>query len=378
MAVIEKEQISLKQIFAILVLCRILEALTFLPIIGAGSYGGSAGRDVWISMILAAPMSLVAMGLILYLGKKHKGKSLIEYMQTLLGRLPGRMLGLLYIWFFLQSAAMVLRDIGELFTNTVMIETPILALIIAVSVIVIVVVRGGSEAIGRMAELILPIVLISILFMSILILPEVDLRNFLPVMANGMTPVLISALYALSRQTELLILAMTLPYVANYTKVAGYAAAAVLASNAFIVLIIIVVGGVFTVFQADAHVTFKFFSVLRLISIGDFLERIDAIALAIWMGAGVIRASAFIYCTLLGSSQIFNLKDYRSCIVPLLSMAVPLSILLYDNITERVDYVSGSDGPYSLFFLVIIPAFLLFVHSIRCVLNRYKGSRIPG
>ena len=374
MAAIEKGRLSLKQIFAILVLSRILEALTFLPIIGAGSYGGNAGRDVWISMLLAMPMSLSAMGLILYLGNKHKGKTLIEYMQTLLGSLPGRILGLLYIWFFLQSAAMVLRDIGELFTNTVMIETPILVLIIAVSVIVIVVVRGGPETIGRMSELILPIVLISLLLVSIFILPEVDIRYFLPVMAGGMNPVFISALYALSRQTELLIFAMTLPYISNKTKAIWYAAAAVVFSNSLIVLVIIIVGGVFTISQADTHVVFEFFSVLRLISIGDFLERIDAIALAVWMGAGVIRASAFIYCTVLGSSQVFCLKDYRSSIVPLLSMAVPLSILLYDNTREQAEYVGGSDGPYSLFFLVVIPVFLLFVHIIKSAWNKHKSG----
>ena len=75
---------------------------------------------------------------------------------------------------------------------------------------------------------------------------------------------------------------MPLPYISNKTKAIWYAAAAVVFSNSLIVLVIIVVGGVFTISQADDHVVFEFFSVLRLISIGDFLEIIDDIALAVW------------------------------------------------------------------------------------------------
>jgi spore germination protein KB len=49
-------------------------------------------------------------------------------------------------------------------------------------------VRGGVEVLGRIAQIIIPVVILSWLAVIILLIPELNIQNMLPIMENGIMP----------------------------------------------------------------------------------------------------------------------------------------------------------------------------------------------
>lgn len=74
--------------------------------------------------------------------------------------------------------------------------------------------------------------------------------------------------------------------------------------------------------------TFPFFSVVKIIDIGEFLERIEAFHMAIWILGGIIKVAFYYYLAVLGISQLLNLQDYKPIVLPFSTVIVPLSIIV--------------------------------------------------
>ena len=50
--------------------------------------------------------------------------------------------------------------------------------------------------------------------------------------------------------------------------------------------------------------------------------------MAAWMLGGFVKVGVFYYAAVLGSAQLFGLKDYRPLVLPAGTIVVALSILL--------------------------------------------------
>ena len=104
----------------------------------------------------------------------------------------------------------------------------------------------------------------------------------------------------------------------------------------------------------------------RMISIGDFLERIKVILLGIWINMAYAKAGVFFYLGATSLARWLNLKDYRPLVTPLGVLMVALSLHLYDNVPELIAFFRpGVLLPYALSVGFVIPAFILAVALIR-------------
>ncbi len=56
------------------------------------------------------------------------------------------------------------------------------------------------------------------------------------------------------------------------------------------------------------------FNSVRLVSIANFLERLESVVLMAWILGGFIKVGVFYYAAVLGRAQWLGLKDYRSLV----------------------------------------------------------------
>jgi spore germination protein KB len=76
---------------------------------------------------------------------------------------------------------------------------------------------------------------------------------------------------------------------------------------------------------------------------------------------GSVKISVCIYATVMGIKQVFNLKDYKVLVLPVVAFMVTLSIWLYDSVFQTVSWSEKYYFIYAFPFQFIFPTIILLV-----------------
>lgn len=324
-----------------------------------------ANQQTWLVGPIALIITLIIVIPILILAKRFPQHTIIQYSKILLGPIGGKLVGMLLIWFFIQISAMTFRLLGDFFTTTVMPQTPSIVLIIGLALLTAPAVRSGLEVTGRMGEIIGPVVLLTITIVIVLVAKELDPKRLLPLSDKGFSQIFLGGfLYAL-RCTEILVIAMAFPYLNRKQDVKK---AIFLNFATYFFLYVVIDAAVLCLFGVEKakRLPFPLFELTRMIRVGQFLERIEAAYLSIWFLSIFIKELVFYYCAVLAIAQMLRLQDYKPLVLPVGTLAVSLSIFLFDNYVEAKEFSAYKIwSPYSSIFLVFLPLTLLVTELIR-------------
>lgn len=326
----------------------------------------AAGRDTWISLVLAAIIGVVVLMVTTRLAVKFPNLTIIEYTQILFGRSLGKVIGALYVWYFFHLGALVLRNYGEFMTTLIMPETPLWFFQLSFALVVAYLVYQGVEVIGRLSELIFFFYMMSVvIIMTLLGLSGVlHIKNLLPILEGGVSRVIKGAVpIATFPFLELILFTMIFPQVNSPAKIRKAAFWAIFVMG--MVLDGVLMMGIAILGENLARLTFPGFYIFRMIYVGRFIERIDPAIISIFYMGGLIKISVCFYAFILGLSQLLGLKDYKPLIIPSAVIMVVLSILVYENTFEMFNFATNIWPVYSIPFQVVFPLLMLIVAKFR-------------
>jgi len=354
---LEDGKISGRQVLLLLIINRLVIAFTYVPAINYPPQN----QDVWLATAFALPLVLLFSTPSLLLALWFPKESLIQCSRTLLGK-AGLLVGILYVWIFFHTGAIALRQFGEFMASVPMAETPLLVFILSIIVIVASLARNGLEVMGRMADIITPVALGTILIVVALVAKEADIKALSPVLEAGIAPVLYGAFTISTLSIDnMLIVSMVIPYLNKPRGVTRIVIGAFIINTVVFMIIIISVITTFGVSQAQLR-TFPTLSLMRLVQLGNVIERIEMVHMAIWVLGIILKVAVFCYLAALGLSQFFKLQNYRPLVLPVSALMVVLSIWLFDSIVDLREFSSYKIAPYySLFFVTGIPLVLAVV-----------------
>jgi len=361
----EKGKITYKQLILLVFTSRIIVTLTNMP----GLTDPPANQDLWLSELFGLPIMLLLSVPVYLLWMRYPNQTIIQYSQVIAGKV-GKLFGALYVWFFMHLTMITLYQYSAFITTAVMPETPSLFFIITMVLFGVYAARNGIEVICRLSELLTPIIMASIIIIALLLIKDMDLKALTPVLEKGVGPVLQGGFTISARTTEILGIAMLLPYLNDTQKVKRVF---LLSYTLMLIFFVIITIPVLTMFGVELAKTmaFPFFDTVKLIDIGDFLERIEAVYMGIWLLGGLINISFSLYLSVLGLSHLLNLKDYKPIVLPVGILLIPLTTLSFESIVGLRKFTSYKiSTPYSLLFILIIPSILLVISMIR-----KKGAR---
>lgn len=165
---------------------RQFAVLTFTTIIGdmillyPTMVAYSAKQDAWICSLLSLPIGLFILWLMYKLHRTYPNMSLIEICPKVLGKWLGSVLSAAYLFYFLMGASICIREVGDFMTTQIYLNTPIRAIIILFVVTLTWGMLKGLGTIGRSSELLAPIVVFSLLFLIIFLLPQAEVSRLKP------------------------------------------------------------------------------------------------------------------------------------------------------------------------------------------------------
>lgn len=326
----------------------------------------AAGRDSWLSTVLAILGGLGMVLITTQLSVTFPNLTLIEYTEVLFGKILGKCIGAVYLWYFLHLGALVLRNYGDLMTITVMQETPLWFFHITLALVVAFMVYNRIEVMGRVSEILLPFGVGFSFFISTLVTLSgiVEIKNLQPVLEHRITDILKSTFAVASfPYLEVILFTMIFPYVNIPAKTRKYTVWAIIVGGFSMLVILVENIGIFG--ETMPTITFPRYTAIRMISVGNFIERIDPIVLAIWIMGGLAKIGVCLYAFVLGLAQLLGLKYYTHLILPSTIMMIVLSILLYTNTMEMLDFAANVYPLYAFPLQVFLPLLMLILAAIR-------------
>lgn len=364
---IEKGRISALQMAIIIYPTIMATAILLVPAIT----GKFAKQDMWLSPIWASFAGFLSVYIAQQLNRRFPGQTVIQYSGKILGWIPGKITGFVFLFFYLHTNGIVLREYGEFVVGSFMTKTPMIVVIGSMVLVCAFSVHGGLEVIARSAEFLVPVVIILLLVIVILLIPDLEPKNLYPVMEKGIMPSLKGAVVPSSWFTEFFLISFLLPFLDKKEKGLKWGMISV-----FAVMLTMVVTNLFSLFlfgDITATFTYPVMSAARYINLADFLQHLDPIVMAIWVSGTFIKISVFYYAIVIGTAQWLNLSDHRPIVFPLGFLLVLVSIWSAPNLQELTHSLSTTWPFYAIFIQTIIPIVLLLL-AVLCK----KTSKKPN
>ncbi len=179
------EKISKNQLFCLIMMGQIGSTNLW-------ALGIEAKRDAWIVDIIStiAGMGLVWLYTSIY--SKYPEKNIVGITQSILGKVLGWPLGFVYFMIYTFNATRTTSEFADLINVTFLQDTPNFVIQIIFYIAIIYVLFLGIETLGRIAEIIFPIVMFLIISIYIMIIAskQIDMKELLPVFQDGYKPIL--------------------------------------------------------------------------------------------------------------------------------------------------------------------------------------------
>jgi spore germination protein KB len=363
---IEKGRVSSSQMAIMMNPAIIATVLLLVPAITAKH----AKQDMWLSPIWASLVGFLAVFLAYKLNKLYPQYTLIEYCEPILGKVLGKMVGALYLLFYLHLSGMVVREYGEFVSGTFLPHTPMLFVFGTMILVCSLAVYGGIEVIGRCSEIIVPVVLLLYLVIFIMLLKDLHIQNMFPFMENGITPSIVGSIVPQSWFSEFFLVSFFLPYLADHGK--GLKWGMISVTSVVFLMVLTNFTSLLLFGKLTSELTYPVMIAVRYISLAGFLEHLEAIVMAIWVAGTFVKITVLYYVLVLGTSQWLKLSDFRPLVFPIGFFLVIFGAWTAPNLQELSHFL-GTTAPFYLFSIqIFVPFILLLIALIR---NRKQQNK---
>jgi spore germination protein KB len=349
-----------------------LFALVFLFEMGSAILVGlaaKASQDAWIAILLGMAGGLLLFLIYHRLFTYYPDLPLTGYAQKITGKWVGRIIGLLYISYFIYLAARVLRDFGELLTSTIYTRTPQFVTTSLMMLAIMYAIYKGIEVLVRVGELLFFLVYLMAIAGGLLIVFSglIHLDNLKPVLENGIMSVLKTAL----TQTinfpfgEMIVFTMILPSLNEPKKAKKICLLAIVLSGINITITSIINISTLGV-DLFLRSPFPLLSVIQKIQLLNFIERLDVLFMLYLTIGGFMKIAVFYYAAVVGTVDLFKLSDPSKIIFPIGLLILFASGAIASNYSE--DIKEGLEiVPIYLHWplQIIIPGILLMIAFFR-------------
>ncbi len=323
-----------------------------------------AKQSAWLADILSLPAGFITLWIVEKLGQRFPGSALPLYSEIVLGKIVGKVYVGIYILFFFVVNLLVIREAADFLTITTLIGTPVSILNLIIILASGYAAAKGIEVIAHMGQFLLPLFLLSFVFIFVFSLPRADWEKLLPLFEGGLQPMLQASIAPASNYGEIVVLAMLLPLMNKPQEVKRKAVWAISVSALFLTMV-----SLLTLTISGPYVSgillFPVWNLVRMMEYGKYLQRVEGIVVPIWLTVIILKSALFYNLSCKSTARIFGLKSEK----PVFYLMVPLLFLattfLFGNTPELAEFQDKYWPPLALLCEIGLPLFLLIIAVLR-------------
>ncbi|WP_010248646.1 GerAB/ArcD/ProY family transporter [Acetivibrio cellulolyticus] len=352
-----KEQITDKEAICLLI------AFVFGTTLIVGG-GGEAKNDAWISLIVSLFMFIPMLLIFSRILSLYQGKDLFDILIIIFGKVVGRIISIIYIWYAFHLGALVLRNFGE-FVNTIALpETPMFVPLLSIGLVSIIAVRLGIEVLGRTTTYFLPIIFFILVAVLILGLPMLHIEYLKPILGKGLAPVLKGGFstFSFPFAETVLFIGVFSALKTKKSPIKVYLWGVFISA---IAIILVTIRNISVLGNMLGSFYFPAYQAVSQTSIGDFIQRIEVTVSIAFVFDVVIKSSICLLVACKGIGKIFNLHDYRSIVIQTGLLMVYFSYFVYDNFMEMNLWAFKVYPYYAFPMQVVLPVIIWVLAEIK-------------
>jgi spore germination protein KB len=363
-----KERISGWQFFLLTVNYALGTAFFIRP----GSMIASTKQDGWIIPLVAGAFAVLVACLWLLLANANPNLSIVQISLKVAGKPVGGLIAIIYIWYFVQTASWVTRNLGDFMKTILMPHTPISVFHIMFLLIACYAAIRGIETIARTSELLTPFILLVLFVIYIAALNEWNWDRLQPMFQSDLIKLMKDSAPVIGfPYLETITILMLAPYVKSRFKTSlllGLITVTLLLSG--IVFVTIGVLGA----ARSSHLLYPLYTIVKELRIAEFIEHLESTIVIVWLIWIFLKLCIAYFCAVEGMCQLFQLKDRTWVAIPLVLLVSGIAISLNDNVVANIDWDRRYIFPYSCLYGIVLPLLLLILTWIRK--QRQKGKEL--
>lgn len=278
----------------------------------------------------------------------------------------GKLIGLIYITVSIMLAATFTRDFVELFLNFIFPYVPLTILVLLTLATSACIIRIGLVGIGRLAELLVPLLVGAIIIGVIL---SIDNVNYIPAITlqQSWSALLTDALAHVPYLGLVMAWLFLYPFIPQQSQTPKTMYVSLLIVGLALILVSSIIVAVYGPF-IPPHLNYQFYSTIRLIEIGSFLRGVEILFLMGWTSTSIMAITLFYFIAVVSVHQWlgFKLHDERPLIIPLDIICAAGAIFGFDCYEHlRSFYSLENFGRLALPIEFGLPLFLLLVSYFK-------------
>jgi spore germination protein KB len=364
-----KTKISAYQLFSAIVLVPYGTAALFL-------LTPEAKQDAWISMLIYIIPAIILQFIYVELWKKYPKDTIVTYMPKIFGKVIGYTLSVIYIIYFAYEAARVIRDISESILIAVMPRMPLYIIGIVFMSTVIYGAYTGIENILRVCciFLILIVFLLVIKWVVLFSMPDaLKFYNLKPVLEKGILPVIKKGWLLITfPYGESIVLTMLYPSVTESSRVRKSVVLGTILLGILLTANTIMIISVLGLKFASTSL-FPLLQTYRILRIGETFDRLGIFFILFMIMGGFIKASIFMYGSMLGISQLIKLDNIKYLALPLGIVVFITSLLIASNYPQHIYIGLILTSKYiQIPLMIIVPLFALIVYYLKSLFKKQR------
>ncbi|MDD4700102.1 MAG: endospore germination permease [Oscillospiraceae bacterium] len=353
-----KDRLSSKQMICIIVLFIFGSTV----IMGIPS---NSEQDSWISLILACAFSIPVVLVYARILHLFPEKNFCDIVETLVGKIGSKFFIILIIWYALHLGGLVMCNFHEFIALSDLPNTPHFVIIIPILVLVIYLAKSNLSTFGNWSVITLIITMVFVAIIMIFSFKDADFSNLLPIFNHDIGNISLSSykIFSFPLAETVLIMGMFGSVKSGTNPYKVYITAILFGSLVLLFAVlrnIVVLGpGMLSSEYYPSYTT------TRIISIGDFLTRIESTIAISFILAGLTKITVCLLAASNGLAKLFGVKDPKQLIVPTCVLMVAICFTSFSNIMEIFIFASDSYYIYAIPFQLIIPFVIWIIAEIR-------------
>ncbi|MCT4563085.1 MAG: endospore germination permease [Maledivibacter sp.] len=342
--------------------------LVIILLVGSSSImvmGIQAGKDAWLAVLLGIAISFPITLIYARLHFIFLGKDLFDILEICFGKIIGKGICLLYVWFTLHHAALILENVGTFINTVSLYRTPIVIPTIVIAIMAMWAVKKGIKVMCEWIVFFLPIIVILLGAFVFLLIPRMRINNVLPVMNNGIIPIIYGGISVFTfpfAETYVFTMIFTRfdnkksPYKIHITGllIGGFMMYTIALTN----LLVLSVNTVSTVYYPT-------YLAATRVKIFNVLQRFEVIIGIVLVLGAFMKISIFLFASCKGVAKTFGFREYGFIALPMGLMSINATYFQNDSIMEIFEFAEGIWPYYSSVFQVILPCIIWIAAEIR-------------
>ncbi|SDF13152.1 GerAB/ArcD/ProY family transporter [Sporomusa acidovorans] len=310
----------------------------------------------WLSVLISSIATLFMIRLLLYV-LSRTGGDLIDATRRLLGNTAAWLVALFYIALFFGNTVLLLREFAE---NTLLTALPLAEFsLVTIWYIawVTVFISFGIEVMGRVSYMVLPFLVAFMLLVVIFLIPFYNINQLVPWQGHGLTLAVYHGFSWAGINIGAVLLAV---YAREFQTSKTATQALIFGVGGALFMKVVYSQSYLMVFGVNVgqEKILPFFEMARLVYLNRYLQRIEALLIALWGMVSMLALAVSLYTAVYLIARILNLPSGRPIIPLMAGIAANIAMLPPDIITvlgyEKIYHFTSSVGIYGVPLLLFI------------------------